>query len=133
MLYSEIIAVCSEIHTKHINTPCVQNVEFVNVKLGGTVTNGLQRSNGGQKQSLHHVAKYRKFPRNFHSGRIIERNYVETGSCVVWFGNVFCCVHSLMMEQQEPLKRRYTPTRLRSVTFQKKAVFTVTAVCTKKN
>jgi hypothetical protein len=32
MLYREIIAVCSEIHTKHINTFCGQNVEFVNVK-----------------------------------------------------------------------------------------------------
>ena len=27
MLYSEIIAVCSQIHTKHINTLCGQNVE----------------------------------------------------------------------------------------------------------
>ena len=35
MLYREIIAVCSEIHTKHINTLCEQNVEFVNVKSGG--------------------------------------------------------------------------------------------------
>ena len=26
MLYSEIIAVCSQIHTKHINTLCGQNV-----------------------------------------------------------------------------------------------------------
>ena len=34
MLYREIIAVCSEIHTKHINMLCGQNVEFVNVKLG---------------------------------------------------------------------------------------------------
>ena len=33
MLYREIIAVCSEIHTKHINTPCGQNVELLNVKL----------------------------------------------------------------------------------------------------
>ena len=32
MLYREIIAVCSQIHTKHINTLCGQNVEFVNVK-----------------------------------------------------------------------------------------------------
>jgi hypothetical protein len=31
MLYREIIAVCSEIHTKHIHTLCGQNVEFVNV------------------------------------------------------------------------------------------------------
>ena len=33
MLYREIIAVFSQIHTKHINTVCGQNVEFVNVKL----------------------------------------------------------------------------------------------------
>jgi len=32
MLYREIIAFCSQIHTKHINTQCGQNVEFVNVK-----------------------------------------------------------------------------------------------------
>ena len=36
MLYREIIAVCSEIHTKHINTLCGQNVELFNVKPGGT-------------------------------------------------------------------------------------------------
>jgi len=29
MVYREIIAVCSEIHTKHINTLCGQNVEFL--------------------------------------------------------------------------------------------------------
>ena len=33
MLYKEIMAVCSEIHTKHINTLCGQNVELLNVKL----------------------------------------------------------------------------------------------------
>ena len=33
MLYREIIAVCSEIHTKHINTVCGQNVELFNVRL----------------------------------------------------------------------------------------------------
>ena len=36
MLYREIIAVCSQIHTEHINTLCGQNVEFVNVKPLGT-------------------------------------------------------------------------------------------------
>jgi len=35
MLYREIIAVCSEIHTKHINTFCRQKVEFVSFKSGG--------------------------------------------------------------------------------------------------
>jgi len=33
MMYREIIAVCSEIHIKHTNTLCGQNVEFMNVKL----------------------------------------------------------------------------------------------------
>ena len=33
MLYREMIAVCAEIHTKHINTLCGQNVELLNVKL----------------------------------------------------------------------------------------------------
>jgi hypothetical protein len=28
MLYREIIVVCSQIHAKHINTLCGQNVEF---------------------------------------------------------------------------------------------------------
>jgi hypothetical protein len=32
MLYREMIAVCSEIHTKHINTLCGQNVGFVDIK-----------------------------------------------------------------------------------------------------
>jgi len=39
MLYSEIIAVCSQIHTKHTNKQCGQNVEFVNVEPGGTYSN----------------------------------------------------------------------------------------------
>ena len=34
MLYREIIAVCSQIHTKHINTLCGQNVDLLNVKPG---------------------------------------------------------------------------------------------------
>ena len=33
MLYREIMAVCSEIHTKHIHTLFGQNVELLNVKL----------------------------------------------------------------------------------------------------
>jgi hypothetical protein len=33
MLYREITVVCSEIHTKHINAQCGQNVELLNVQL----------------------------------------------------------------------------------------------------
>jgi hypothetical protein len=32
-LYKQLIAVCSQIHTKHINTLRGQNVKFLNVKL----------------------------------------------------------------------------------------------------
>ena len=42
MLYREIMAVGSEIHTKHIDTLCGQNVELLNVKLAvHIVTTGL--------------------------------------------------------------------------------------------
>ena len=42
MLYREISAVCSQIHTKHINTLCGQNIELLNVKLAvHIVTTGL--------------------------------------------------------------------------------------------
>ena len=36
MLYSEIIAVCSQIHTKYTNTLFVREVEFLFVEVGGT-------------------------------------------------------------------------------------------------
>ena len=44
MLYREIIVVFSQIHTKHINTLCGQNVELLSVKLVvHIVTTGIQR------------------------------------------------------------------------------------------
>jgi hypothetical protein len=39
MLYTEIIAVCSEIHTKHIHTLCGQNGELLSVKPSGAYSN----------------------------------------------------------------------------------------------
>jgi len=42
MLYRKIIAVFSQINTKHLNTLCGQNVELLNVKLVvHIVTTGL--------------------------------------------------------------------------------------------
>jgi hypothetical protein len=35
MLYSEIIAYCSQIHTKHNNTLCGKNVEFIKTQGSG--------------------------------------------------------------------------------------------------
>ena len=36
MMYREIIAVCSQIRTNHINTLCGQSVVFLKIKPGGT-------------------------------------------------------------------------------------------------
>jgi len=64
MLYREIIAVCSDIHTKHINTLCGQNVEFVSVKLVvNIVTTGLTRVSTYLLNHLHHAAEsLRSYP-----------------------------------------------------------------------
>ena len=45
MLYREIIAVCSQIHTKHINTLCGQNVELLNDKRGSPYSKTLDLNN----------------------------------------------------------------------------------------
>jgi hypothetical protein len=36
MLFREVLAVYCENHMEHIDAPCGQNVEFLNVKSGGT-------------------------------------------------------------------------------------------------
>jgi len=55
MLYRETIAVCSQIHTKYINTLCVQNVEFFIVKLEvDIVTTGTNALTSCKQKSLKH-------------------------------------------------------------------------------
>ena len=73
MLYSEIIAVCSQIHTKHINTLCGQNVELLNVKHCGMYIDrwdlgGLMRRNGPtmHRISFFHVAARTQYTRSCH-------------------------------------------------------------------
>jgi len=56
MLYREIIAVCSQIHTKHINTVCGKNVQLLNVKSSGTCTNHQANT------SIFYVARSQVFP-----------------------------------------------------------------------
>jgi hypothetical protein len=51
MLYREIIAFCSQIHTKHINTLCGQNVELLTATPGGTYNDHLKGLNLGYKTS----------------------------------------------------------------------------------
>ena len=42
MLYIKVITFCSQIHIKHINTLCGQNIELLNVKLAVHImTTGL--------------------------------------------------------------------------------------------
>jgi hypothetical protein len=58
MLYREIIAVCSEIHTKHINILCGQNVEFVSVKPGDTHSSHTRNSSCYTKQLAYVQTKH---------------------------------------------------------------------------
>ena len=62
MMNREIIAVCSEIHTKNINTLCGQKVELVNVEPGGTYR-GADKSldRAGRKQARKHARDARDF------------------------------------------------------------------------
>ena len=55
MLYREIIAVCSEIHTKHISTLCGQNAEFVDVKLVVHGCKGLKQATFRGILHIHHL------------------------------------------------------------------------------
>jgi hypothetical protein len=57
MLYREIIAVCSEIRTKHINTLRGQNVELLSVKPGGTYSNHWALKGWGKKQKWNEKKK----------------------------------------------------------------------------
>jgi len=68
MLCREIIAVCSQIHTKHINTLCGQNVEFLNVKLCGTYSSHYYLKNDLYSRS--HFSRAIKSSRNEMSGQV---------------------------------------------------------------
>ena len=88
MLYREIMAVCSQIHTKHINTLCGQNVELLNVKLAvHIVTTGLQRvkSSWHLKLFFYYILK-----RVIKSSRMrwagdVARMWERRGEAYTWF------------------------------------------------
>jgi hypothetical protein len=66
MLYREIFAVCSQIHTKHINTLRGQNVELLNIKTVVTYRK-QQVLNSELRQydlSVQHVTRLRNFSIN---------------------------------------------------------------------
>ena len=53
MLYREIIAVCSQIHTKHTNTLCGQNVKLVIGKLVvHIVASGIYYNNNNNNNNI---------------------------------------------------------------------------------
>ena len=68
MLYREIIAVCSQIHTKDINTLCGQNVELLNVKLAvHIVTTGLHTVNTYSYGTLANSVTFFSSPQILHA------------------------------------------------------------------
>ena len=86
MLYREIIAVCSEIHTKHINTLRGQNGEFLSTKPGGIYINQWALKGKLILEPLHSSA--RTFPfamflplTNFHTVHVSRRT--QATGCLV--------------------------------------------------
>jgi hypothetical protein len=71
MLYREIIAVCSQIHTKYINTVCGQNVELLNVKLAVRAVITVD----GDDKRLKHLAFELEF--KMYSSYRIALHYVD--------------------------------------------------------
>ena len=84
MLCRETITLCSEIHTKHINTVCAQNVEFVNVKAGGTY------SHHGALKGVNISPFRRSFPFRFQKLRLsaAERLVACVSVCLCVLRNV---------------------------------------------
>ena len=60
MLYREIVAVCSQIHTKHIHTLCGHNGKLLNVQLVvyKVITAALGGSNFRNNSYSIHTNKY---------------------------------------------------------------------------
>ena len=60
MLCREIFAVCSEIHAKHTNTPCWQNVAFLCVKPGGIYSYHWKATGGKSRytQNMGNISTY---------------------------------------------------------------------------
>jgi len=69
MLYREIIAVCSQIDTKPINTMCGQNVEFLNAKPWRWITQSNHWVFQEVKQYLFNHAVYIKL----HSAELYDQ------------------------------------------------------------
>ena len=79
MLYSEIMAVCSEIRTKHINTLCGHNEEILNSKLVGILcTHYILKSRKSRRAG--HVARMGERHTRFWRGKLRERNHLEDPS-----------------------------------------------------
>jgi hypothetical protein len=58
MLFIEIIAVDCENHTKHLNTLCGQNPEFLTVKEGATYRQHCFKTGVHKSQKSGHLGNY---------------------------------------------------------------------------
>jgi hypothetical protein len=70
MLYREIITLCSQIHTEHVNTLCGLNVELLNVKPGGIYSDRWTSKNLGLSHTL--LAAARQFRMILNAGPILR-------------------------------------------------------------
>jgi hypothetical protein len=114
MLYREIIAVCSEIHTKHINTLCGQDVELLNVKPGGTYSNHWA-SEGSERYV------------NYADGHLIKSGLTVSDHRVSGIE-----YENYRRKQQVPPKRLYLSITLQGNGSQKNKIFILLSLRRKK-
>ena len=96
MLYREIIAVCSQIHTKHINTLCGQNVEFGNFKRGDTKFNHPAVLAYGSQRTFHtnyHQFYIHRCIIHYSSPSNVKLNRTLLGRHVVAFHSTRSCLN----------------------------------------
>jgi len=116
MLYREIIPVCSQIHTKHINALCGQNVELMNVKLVvHIVTTGLK----GLIRS--HWQKFWLCPPYSYSLLMLLKSHSA--------GNQFCCWLNSMRRKRLSLTTQLLILRTQHIYLHKSSMTKHLAWC----
>ena len=111
MLYTEIIAVCSQIHTKHVNTLCGQNVQLLKVKLAvHIVTTGLQSVKEQHKKCNVHKSVGRCHQSPLCSPSNDQATlYIATNRCNTKSPHFLNKSHLCQQDDVIPVSHRYQP------------------------
>jgi hypothetical protein len=97
MPYREIITVCSQIHTKHINTLCGQNVGLLNVKPGGAYSYAcaLMDNKSRLTNSVEVFGEFQQIPMQFMEAKFRQTLRVHNFTPLVYILSQINPLHTL--------------------------------------